>query len=349
MRQMGIAVVGLGDQGPRYARLVAELRQADLIATCSRTEARAREVAAAYGAKRWYTDYRKMVLDPDIEGVIIATEVDRHVEVATAALEANKHVFVEKPLTATPSVEETDKVLALAEEQGRILMLAWVERYDPRCARVKEKIDKGELGKIVSVFIRRNGHRWHFEKPRFQKHPWIWEPGVHSIDLLLWFVGEPVMEVYACGGEVAETGFADTFWVTIRFVSGAVGVIEQVSNTIPDVAAPTGDREIEVIGTEGTIRWFEPNDSFVYWTAEGTQYLDSHWYYDVGGISEGALKNQLLAFLQCMESGEKPKWGTSEEIRTVAIVGKAILKSMRTHQIVRIETKRQCDEQRRRT
>lgn len=336
-REIGVGVVGMGDQGPRYARIVAELPQAKLVATCSRTEKRAREIAEAYGAKRWYTDYRTMVQDPDIEGMIIATEVDRHVEVATAALEAGKHVFVEKPLTPTPSLEETDKVLDLADRRDRILMLAWVERYDPRSARVKEKIDAGELGRIVSVFIRRSGHRWYFRKPRFQKHPWIWEPGVHSIDLMLWFVGERATEVYACGGEVAETGFADTFWVTTRFESGAVGVIEQVANTMPDTAAPNGDREVEVIGTEGTIRWFEPNDAFVFWKAAGTEFLDSHWCYDVGSISAGALRNGLLAFLRCVEVGEKPKWGTPEEIRAVTRVGNAIIESLQTSRIVKLE------------
>jgi len=336
MRKVSLGLVGLGNQGPRYARLVTELPQADLIATCSRSEERAREIADLHGATRSYTDYRTMVEEPALDGVIIVTEVDRHVEIVVTALEAGKHVLVEKPLTAGPDLEETDRVLDLAERQGCILMLAWVERYDARCSRVKRAIDEERLGKIVSIFIRRNGWRRYFRKPRFQQHPWIWEPGVHSLDLLLWLAGERPLEVYACGGKMAETGLEDTFWVMTRFESGAVGVIEQVANTIPETVAPTGDREVEVIGTEGTIRWFEPNDSFVLWRDEAAAYLDTHWYSDVAGLSQGALKNQVATFVRCLREERQPEWGTPDEIRLVARLGKAILESLESRRTVRL-------------
>ena len=99
MDRAKIGVAGLGRFGVWHARVLAQLPQVELAAVCSRSEERAREVAETYGARKWYTDYVEMVQDAEIEAVDVVSDLDRHGEIALAALQNGKHVFSEILLT----------------------------------------------------------------------------------------------------------------------------------------------------------------------------------------------------------------------------------------------------------
>ena len=115
-----IAVIGCGHWGKNLVRNFAQLDALELV--CDETEIgreRAREVATCYDAK-YYTDYREMVRDPDIEAVDIVTEVDRHGEIGLAALEHDKHVFCE--ILVTASMEESDRLMEKTEASRAFFM-----------------------------------------------------------------------------------------------------------------------------------------------------------------------------------------------------------------------------------
>lgn len=324
MRAVKVGVVGLGDHGVRHTRLFSEMPDAQVVAVCSRDARRAREVAEQYGATRWYADYAEMMRDPEIEAVDVVTEVGRHGEVVLEALRHDKHVLVEKPLSL--SLEETDRVLELAAERKRVLMVCYIERFDPRRALIKKQIEQGSLGPLVSLYGRRNAVRRFFDMPRFRAHPIVLEPGIHTVDLMLWYAAEPVRKVFAATRRVAEPGVADVFWAMLTFESGLVGVIEEIW-AMPNGAPANLDAAWEIIGTRGTIQLRDPSDAFSIWTADGVKSPDTHIGPEVAGQISGALRNEFSYFIACVRKNQPPAFGTPEEIRQVTRVGQAIVDS----------------------
>lgn len=324
MQPVTVGVVGLGDHGVRHTRLFSEQPAARVVAVCSRDEARAREIAARHQVSRWYTDYHDLARDPEIEAVDVVTEVGRHGEVVRAALEHDKHVLVEKPLSL--DLAETNQILDLAARRRRVLMVCYVERFDPRRALIRREIEAGSLGQLVSLYGRRNGVRRFFDMPRFRVHPIVLEPGIHTVDAMLWFAGEAVRRVYAVSRQVAEPGLADVFWAVLTFQSGLVGVIEETW-AMPNGAPANLDAAWEIIGTRGTLHMRDPADSFVLWTPEGTRSPDTHLGPEVAGRLTGALRNEFTYFLECVREGRPPAFGTVDEIREATKVGLAIVES----------------------
>lgn len=324
MQPIHVGVVGLGDHGIRHTRLFSEQPEARVLAVCSRDAARAREVAERYRVPRWYSDYRELARDPEIEAVDVVTEVGRHGAVVRAALEHDKHVLCEKPLSL--DLAEVDRILDLAARRNRVLMVCYVERFDPRRAFMRRQIEAGTLGQLVSLYGRRNAVRRFFDLPRFRAHPIVLEPGIHTVDAMLWFAGERVRRVYAVARQVADPGLTDVFWAVLTFDSGLVGVIEETW-AMPDGAPANLDAAWEIIGTRGTLQLRDPADSFVLWTPEGVKTPDTHLGPEVGGKLTGALRNEFAYFLECVRAGRPPAFGTADEIREVTKVGLAIVDS----------------------
>ena len=181
MKPVRVGVVGLGAFGEMHTRTLSQMAEFEVVAVCSRSADRAKEVAETFGVRRWYTDVRDLADDPEVEAVDVVTEVARHAEAAQVALAAGKHVLVEKPLSAR--MDETEAVLRLAEEKKRIVMVGYIERYDPRRAMVREQVSSGELGEVIALYGRRNCGQQYLSKPCFQRWPLISEPGIHTVDI----------------------------------------------------------------------------------------------------------------------------------------------------------------------
>lgn len=325
-RSVRIGVAGLGKFGEVHIRAIRRIPEFELVSVCSRSEERARQIAETYGIDRWYTDLRSFAADPDIEAVDVVNEVSRHAEAAGIALDAGKDVLVEKPLSAR--MDEVDAVLRLAERNERILMVGYIERYDPRRAAMREQIASGELGDVVSLYGRRNCGRHFLSLPRFQVWPLIVEPGIHTVDMLLWFAESRVERVSAVGRCHNEWDTIDTWWAMLEFSSGAVGTIEQVWH-IPEGAPASWlhDNCLEVIGTKGSVQMRDPHDAFWSWTLDGTCSNDYYLDVEVAGQAAGALANELRYFARCVSNRQQPALGSPAEIRHATEVALAIVSS----------------------
>ncbi len=235
-------------------------------------------------------------------------------------------MLVEKPLSAR--IDETESVLRLAEDRDRLVMVGYIERYDPRRAMIRQQVVSGELGEVVSVYARRNCGREYLDWPRFQRWPVIVEPGIHSVDMLIWLAGSAVTRVYAVGRSHNENGIIDTWWATLEFENGAVGAIEQVWQMPKGVAAEWDqDNFLEVIGTVGTSQMRDPSDAFWTWTSDKTLSRDYHLLPEVAGQVVGALRNELACFARRVRTGEHAGIATPEEIRHTTKVALAIVES----------------------
>ena len=333
MNRTRIGVIGLGRFGVQHARVLAQLPHVELTAVCSRSAERAGSVASTYNVPRHYTDYRDLIRDPDVEAIDIVTEVDRHTEIALAALQRGKHVFSE--ILLTDSLDENDRLIDEADKSGAVFMVGFLERFDVRRGNIKQKIDAGELGELVSIYGRRNIWRGILDAPRFKPYPLVLQPGIHTIDQLLWMAGEEVREVYARTRSMAEPDRPDTWWAMLTFQSGLVGVIEQ-SFFMPDRRLYWSDAGLEVVGTDGTAHIAEPNDASWIWTGEATSSPDLYLAPELHGRIVGAMEQELTHFADCVIEHRNPEHGTLQDARNALRVGLAIVESARTKQAVHL-------------
>jgi predicted dehydrogenase len=212
------AVVGLGYWGPNLVRNLVGLPEADMAVVCDQRPEAIESVIARYPTIRGETDYRR-VLDSDAEVVAIATPIGTHFELARAALEAGKHVFVEKPLAA--SLEEGDELLRIANARGLVVMPGHTFLYSPPVQHVKELIDAGELGDIYFISTSRVNLGLHQSDASV-----VWDLGPHDFSILQHWLGEAPTHVTALsrGCVIPET--PDVAFVNVEYASGIVAHVE---------------------------------------------------------------------------------------------------------------------------
>ncbi|MDP6982016.1 MAG: Gfo/Idh/MocA family oxidoreductase [Candidatus Latescibacteria bacterium] len=327
MQPVRVGVIGLGRFGALHAKVWAQLPHVELVGLCSRSEDRCREVASACGHPVCYSD-PEVLLEADLDAVAIVTDVERHTPIALEAMRQGKHVFCE--ILVTPDLEETDQLIEIAQQNEMLFMPGFLERFDVRRAEAKRRVSEGEMGPLVSLYGRRNIWRGVLDEPRFRPYPLILQPGIHTIDQLLWLADEQVTEVYARSRSLVEVDRPDAWWVMLTFESGLVGVIEQ-SWFVPDQRLYWSDVHLEIVGTKGTAHIREPSDAGWIWTGEAVEAPDAFLAPQVHGRITGALEAELAHFADCVAGGRTPLC-TLEDARASLAVGLAVVESARTGQ-----------------
>lgn len=194
---MNVAIVGCGLIGQKRARALAGAR---LVACADLSAARAEDLASSYGAVA--CNWKDAVRRDDVQLVVVATTNDALATVALEAIQAGKHVLIEKP--AARSVAEIDPLIEAADRQGVQVRVGFNHRYHPALQKVREIVDSGALGELM--FLRgRYGHggRIGYDKewranPELSGGGELIDQGVHLIDLSRWFLGDfPGVEGHA--------------------------------------------------------------------------------------------------------------------------------------------------------
>ncbi|MCC6454516.1 MAG: Gfo/Idh/MocA family oxidoreductase [Caldilineaceae bacterium] len=266
LQPIGVAIVGLGRMGQLYNRLVAESPTAQLIALCGRDQRATDALAAEAGAAAYTSDNIDAMLanHPDIEAVIVATSEWAHVAPVLAALDAGKHVLVEKPMALSPA--EAATMVQRAEAKGAHLIVAHSLRFDPRFAAAREAVATGAVGEILHLYARRNPSPAAAERVirRFPLAYWLMP---HDIDMMLWTTGSAVQKVMAysrAGGKER----ADFILAVLTFANDAIGVVEsswgtpgggRLQNELFTVRGTTG--AVEVTGNENGIALYRGDGS----------------------------------------------------------------------------------------
>jgi predicted dehydrogenase len=208
-----IAVVGLGYWGPNLARNFSELGV--LSRLCDLDEGHRAAFAARYPSVAVTGSYDEVLADESVRGVVIATPVPTHYALAKQALEAGKHVLVEKP----PAMRgvEMDELVALAAERGLVLMPGHLLLYHPGVRKLKELIDAGELGEVLCVY----GNRQNLGIVRTDENA-LWSLGVHDLSVILYLLDEEPSLAVAQGRDFLTEGVEDVVFCYLRFPSGKI-------------------------------------------------------------------------------------------------------------------------------
>jgi len=232
-----LAQVGLGYWGPNLARNLATVDGGELAVLCDADMGRLQRMARQLPGPRLVTDYADVLADDTIDGVVLATPVDTHFQLAHAALEAGKHVLVEKPLATTSA--DCEALIALADARGLRLMVGHVFVYNPAVRRVKELIDAGELGEIQYIY----SQRLNLGQVRQDVNA-MWNFAPHDISILCdWLDAEP-SDVTARGFSYVQPGIEDVVFMTMAF-PGGVGANVHIS-----WLDPLKVRRMTVVGSE---------------------------------------------------------------------------------------------------
>ena len=148
--------------------------------------------------------------DGQIQGVALATPAETHADLAIQAMQADKDVFVEKPMALT--LEDAKKMKKVAEETGRILMVGHLLEYHPAVLKLREMIASGKLGKINYIY----SNRLNFGKVRTEENA-LWSFAPHDVAVILRLMGQSPVRVSATGGSYLTSGIADTTLSNLSF------------------------------------------------------------------------------------------------------------------------------------
>jgi predicted dehydrogenase len=211
-----VGVVGMNYWGPNLARNFARLPGAELAWCCDRDEAVLERHRSSYPGTGFATDLDELLADETLDAVVIATSVPTHAALATRALDAGKHTFVEKPLALSGA--DARAVASLADERGLTLMVDHLLVYHPGLQMLRSYIEDGTLGRVFYLY----GNRQNLGIVRQDENA-LWSLGPHDISVMLWLVGEQPSEVSATGESYLQPGVEDVVFGRIRFPSGVIG------------------------------------------------------------------------------------------------------------------------------
>ncbi|MBI5395457.1 MAG: Gfo/Idh/MocA family oxidoreductase [Verrucomicrobia bacterium] len=332
MNKVRVAVIGLGWFGEKHCEALSGIPHVELHALCTRTESRLKEVAKTFGVKKTYTDYKKLLADPDVDAVSVVTMWDQHTAPTLAALKAGKHVFLEKPMAST--VADCEKIVKATKASSKFFMVGHICRFNPRYAAAKDAIAEGKIGRIVSMYARRNIPAFVGQSVLPKIGPIIGD-GVHDTDLMLWYSGAKVVSAYAQTVNVRKLKNPDLGWTMYRFDSGAIGVLED-TGVLPDTTAFQIDERMEIIGTEGSIHIHETHPNFSIVDKTGWHSPDTTYWPSLHGVRAGALREELSYFATCVLEGRKPTVITPEESAAAVRACLAAEESAATGKIVKL-------------
>ena len=332
MDRLRIGVIGLGWFGEIHCEAIIGVPNLELAALCTRTESRLAELAKKFGVKKTFTDYRKLLADPEIDAVSIVTMWDQHTDPAVASLEAGKHVFLEKPITST--VADAQKVIAASKRAKGILQIGHICRFNPRYRAAKEAIAAGRIGRIVSLASRRNiPAAW--TPTILEKIGPIVGDAIHDTDLMLWFTEDRVVSAYAQTVSVRGLKHPDIGQTMYRFAGGATATLETVW-CMPEKTPYDIDERMNIIGTDGFIQIQDTFPNLGIADGNKLHSPDTTYWPMYEGVRGGALKEEFSYFANCALRAEKPKIGTPEDAMAALEATIAAEESARSGKVVKI-------------
>ncbi|PYI53479.1 Gfo/Idh/MocA family protein [Paenibacillus flagellatus] len=236
-----------------YLHSLLALPQVELVGIADEVKSRVEEVVGKHGLA-YYADYRDLLAQDSLDAVVICSENAFHAQLTIDAAKAKKHVICEKPLGL--SVEEMKRMIDACDENGVKLMTAFPCRYIAAVVNAKAAIDRGEIGRILAIKGTNRGSmpgNW-FVEPELSGGGALLDHTVHVMDLMNWFTGSKVTEVYAYAATLfhEELKVDDAGMIHVKFENGVFGVLD-TSWSRPKSFPTWGDVTMEIVGTKGSI------------------------------------------------------------------------------------------------
>jgi UDP-N-acetyl-2-amino-2-deoxyglucuronate dehydrogenase len=342
-----IGILGAGGISDTHARAAAALPNVRVSAVCGSNAAKVEALANRYGAAA-FTDVAAFLAHKPMDIVAIGSPSGLHADQGVMAAAAGLHLYVEKPLDVT--IAKADALIAAAERAGVKIAVCFQDRNNPRLSTVKQWIDGGVIGepRLVSARV-----KWYRPPEYYAQSKWrgtrsldgggaLMNQGIHTVDLLLWWLGDIVRVSARSGTLVHKVEVEDTIVGWLEFANGAIGTLEATT-----AAYPGYPRRVEVTGTRGTVsieqdrivgcdvRDAPPEVAAAMATQDGDQNAQA-----ASAIVSDARGHQRILedLLDAIETGRPPRCDGHEGRRSVAVV-EALYESAATGRPVDVSRK----------
>ena len=249
------ALVGCGRIAKRHSELLGfdQIKGAKLVAVCDNVVDKAIKIAGQFGISS-YEDMDEMMISESIDVVVVLTPSGLHAEHVVNLSKYGKHIMVEKPMALT--IEDTEDMISACDVNHIKLFVIKQNRFNVPVIKLKETLDSGRFGKLTlgTVRVRWARHQAYYDQDSW-RGTWSMDGGVltnqasHHVDMLEWMIGD-VESVFAkISTALADVETEDTAIVTLKFKSGALGIIEATT-----AARPTNlEGSISILGENGTV------------------------------------------------------------------------------------------------
>ncbi len=316
-----VGVIGCGYWGPNLIRNFSQMTRTDVKCVADLDDARLAHMKTTYPSVNTTKDINDILNDSEIDIVAVATPVHTHFHLASKALDAGKHVFIEKPMTA--SVKEAEKLIELSEKNRKKLMVGHTFLYTSAVRKMKTIIDSGELGEIFYI----NSQRLNLGL--FQQDiNVVWDLAPHDISIVLYLLGEKPLSVSVVGASHINNAIEDVAILSMQFPENRLAFI-QTSWLDPDKI-----RKMTVVGSKKMMVYddVQPTEKIRIYDkgVEVPKHYDTydefHYSYKYGDILipkiEGSepLRTELSHFVDCIENDEEPLTNGANGLEVVRIL-----------------------------
>lgn len=335
MNKINIGIIGLGYWGPNFARIVAQSSTANLKWCCDLDKQKLERMKNLYPATQLTEDYRKILADPEVKAVIIATPAITHYQITKDSLLAGKDVLVEKPVDYI--TKRVEKLVKLSEGKRRILMVGHIFRFNPAVIKIKEYIDSGYLGKLLYFSFKRVGLG-----PIREDVNVMWDLAPHDISMLLYFTETQPVSIFASGQSYFNQN-EDVVFLTIKFANQIIAnlhlswidpvKIRQVTIVSDKKMAVFDDVSLteKVKIFDKGVSYFDTGDSFGEFQAS---IRDGDILIPKISAAE-PLQEEFNHFIDCIQNRKRPFTDIREALQVTKIL-EAAQKSLKTGKIIKI-------------
>src|SRR5882762_1764461 len=320
-KQLNVGVVGCGYWGPNLVRNFRTLSDCCLKSICDVSEDRLRHLKALYPEVQAETKYDQLLSDPDLDAIVVATSVKHHFPMAKASLLAGKHTLIEKPLAS--SIEQCEELIAIAKKQGLVLMVGHTFLYSPAVRKIKEIVDRNDIGEIRYISARR------LNLGLFQKDINVaWDLAPHDISIILYIMQETPYSINCRGAAHITPGIEGVTSMNLHFGNEKSATIQS------SWLDPKKVREMTIVGSERMIVYDDvaPQEKIKIFDVHVKRpphydtFAEFHYAYHYGDIyspyikQEEPLKTECQHFLDCINQGSTPLTGGKQGLELVRIL-----------------------------
>lgn len=323
-----VAIVGAGLWGINHVRAFGRIPSADVRVVCDLSDAALAKAHKLVPSARLETSFDAVLADPEVDAVVIATLAGDHARMALAAIEAGKHVLVEKPLAL--KTEDAVAVAEAADRRGRVLMVGHLLLFHPGVRRMREGILSGEIGEVLYLYAT----RVNLGVLRRDENA-MWSLGPHDVSVMHYLLGKKAKTVAARGSACLQPAVQDVVFVSVRFEGGILG---QIHTSWLD---PRKERRIVVVGSRKMMELddVQKTDKLRIHDKGYDRKTDFTEYAEYLSIRQGEshapevemvepLDAECRHFLECVEAGRRPLsdgWAGVEVVKVLEAAQRSLV------------------------
>ena len=315
--------IGIGAWGKNLLRTFNTLPGVNVAVACDLDTNATKKLAGSFPNVEFTNDPDKVLNDPTINAVVIATPPASHFELAAKAMENGKDVFVEKPLVL--SIDHGRRLVEMAEEKEKILMVGHIMEYHPASLKIKEYIDSGKLGKIHYLY----GSRVNLGKVRDIENA-LWSFAPHDISLIIFLLNQMPTRVTATGAAYLQKNVEDVSFLTMHFPDKTMAHIHV------SWLDPHKERKLTVVGSKMMAVFDDSESSEKIWLYDkGVETkMDYNTYGEYLSLRAGdiviprvdsaePLKLECDHFINCVKNRTQPRSDGRDGLKILTILSAA--------------------------